>query len=84
MYKYEMDSTRTVGAAERTWDAEQIDGLTDGQTDGVKPIYPPTTSLCGGIMNKQFVKQSQYSKLKVVYKKPENPKPIYSMLLLLL
>ena len=26
------------------------DGRTDGRTDGVKPIYPPTTSLCGGII----------------------------------
>ena len=25
----------------------QKDGRTDGQTDGVKPIYPPTTSLFG-------------------------------------
>ena len=41
MYKYEMDPTRTVGATERTWDV----GRTDGQTDGVKAIYPPTTSL---------------------------------------
>ena len=24
------------------------DGRTDRRTDGVKPIYPPTTSLCGG------------------------------------
>ena len=24
------------------------DGRTDGRTDGVKPIYPPTTSLCRG------------------------------------
>ena len=40
-YNYEMDPTRTVGATERTQDA----GRTDGQTDGVKPIYPPTTLL---------------------------------------
>ena len=38
MYKYEMDPIRTVGATEQTRDA--------GQTDEVKPIYPPTTSLC--------------------------------------
>ena len=37
MYKYEMDPTRTVGATERTRDV--------GRTDGVKPIYPSTTSL---------------------------------------
>ena len=44
MYKYEMDPTRPVGTIERTRDA----GRTDGRMDGVKPIYPPTTSLCGG------------------------------------
>ena len=27
------------------------DGRTNGQTDGVKPIYPPTTSLFGGYNN---------------------------------
>ena len=32
-----MDPTKTVGATEQTWNA--------GRTDGVKPIYPPTT-LC--------------------------------------
>ena len=49
MYKYEMDPTRTVGATERTCDVGRTrDGRTDRQTDGVKPIYPPTTSLCGG------------------------------------
>ena len=37
MYKYEMDPTRTAGATERIRDA--------GRMDGVKPIYPPTTSL---------------------------------------
>ena len=47
MYKYEMDPTRTVGATEQTRDA----GRTDGRMDGVKPIYPPTTSLCGGYNN---------------------------------
>ena len=51
MYKYEMDPTRTVGATERTWDAGWMDGGTDGQKDRVKPIYPPTTSLCRGYNN---------------------------------
>ena len=41
--KYEMDPTRTVGATEGMWD-----GRTDRRTDGVKPIYPPTTLLFGG------------------------------------
>ena len=27
------------------------DGWTDRRTDGVKPIYPPTTTLCGGIIS---------------------------------
>ena len=48
MYKYKMDPTRTVGTTERTRDAEQMDGQTDGRTDQVKPIYPPTTLLWGG------------------------------------
>ena len=44
MYKYEMDSTKTVGTTERTRDAGRTEGWTDGwmdgQTDKVKPIYP--------------------------------------------
>ena len=51
MYGYEMDPTKTVGATEQTWDAgrtdRQMDRQTEGRTDGVKPIYPPTT--VGGI-----------------------------------
>ena len=47
MYKYEMDPTRTVHATEGTRDA----GRTDGRTNWVKPIYPPTTSLCGVYKN---------------------------------
>ena len=38
-----MDPTRTVvGATERTQDA----GRTEGQTDRVKPIYPPRQLCC--------------------------------------
>ena len=49
MYKYEKDPTRTVGTTEQTCMWCGIDaGQTDGRTDGVKPIYPPTTLLCGG------------------------------------
>ena len=55
MYEYEMGQTRTLGATERTRDAGRTGGQTDSRTDGVKPIYPPistlsphTTSLCGG------------------------------------
>ena len=40
MYKYEMDPTRTVGTTEQTWC-----GTNMGRTDGVKPIYSPTTLL---------------------------------------
>ena len=54
MYKYEMDSTRTVGATERTRGAGRRGRRTGGRTDGVKPINPPTTSLCRGY-NKLFV-----------------------------
>ena len=28
----------------------RTDRQTDGRTDGLKPIYPPRTSLCGGII----------------------------------
>ena len=51
MYKYEMGPTRTVGATEQTQDAGQRNGQTNIWTDRVKPIYPPTTLLCGGIIN---------------------------------
>ena len=54
MCKYEMDPTRTVGAIERTRDAGRTEGQTDGRTDGVKPIYSPTTSLCGGYNKSNF------------------------------
>ena len=51
MYKYEMDSTRTVDATEQTRNAGRTDGRLDRWTDRVKPIYPLTTSLCGGYKN---------------------------------
>ena len=43
MYKYEKDPTRTVVATERTRDVGRTDRQTDRRTDGLKPIYPPTT-----------------------------------------
>ena len=46
MYDYEMEPTRTVGATQRTRDAGRMDGQIDRRTDGVKLIYPLTTSLC--------------------------------------
>ena len=49
MYKYEMDSTRTVGATERTRDAGRTDGPTDGRTNWNHT--PPTTWLCRGYDN---------------------------------
>ena len=69
LYKYEMVPTRTVGATERTQDAGWSDGRTKGRTDGVKPIYPSTTSLWGGIMiqirknvfRRQFYKCTQWT-----------------------
>ena len=42
MYEYKRNPTRTVGTTERP-----RDGWTDTRMDGVKPIYPPTTLLCG-------------------------------------
>ena len=47
MYKHEMDPTRTVGRY-RADTGCGTDGQTDRWTEGVKPIYPPTTLLCGG------------------------------------
>ena len=45
MYKYEMDPTRTVSATERARDT----GRTDGQMDGVKPVYAQQLHCAGGI-----------------------------------
>ena len=47
MHKYEMevDPIRTVGATERTQDAERTEGETDGGTEW-NQYTPPTTSLC--------------------------------------
>ena len=42
MYKYEMDPTRTVGATERTRDADQTDRQTDGRSEtNIPPQYTP-------------------------------------------
>ena len=30
-----------------------MDGRTDGQTDNVKTVYPPTNTVCGGFKNFQ-------------------------------
>ena len=57
MYKYEMDPIRTVEGTEWTRDAgrTRMDaGRMEGRTDGVYPIYPPTTSLCGGGIMKRM------------------------------
>ena len=45
MYEYWMDPTRTLDATEWTQNAGRTDGWTDRPTDGLKPTYPPTTSL---------------------------------------
>ena len=44
MYKYEMDSTRTVGATERTRDAGWMDGRMDGRMEGNQ--YTPQQLHC--------------------------------------
>ena len=41
MYKYEMDPTRTVGATERTRDAERTDGRTDDRRTEWNQYTPP-------------------------------------------
>ena len=51
--KYGKNPSWTVDATERTRDAGRTDGRTEGRTDGVKPIYPPTTLLCGGYNDDQ-------------------------------
>ena len=53
MYKYEINPTRTVGTTKHTWDVGwidryQTDGRRDRRMDRVKPINPPTISLCRG------------------------------------
>ena len=45
MCKYEMDPASIVEDAERTRFCPQTDGL----ADKVKPVYPPSTSLSGGV-----------------------------------
>ena len=50
-------SNRTVGATEGMWD-----GRTDRRTDGVKPIYPPTTLLFGGIIMLQHELSCKFGK----------------------
>ena len=69
MYKYEMDPTRTAGTTERTRDA----GRTDRQTDGEKPIYPTTTSLCGGIIKMPFYwyRNAHYKDKTLIYVRPQ-------------
>ena len=50
MYKYEIDSTRTVGSTEQTWDAGWTDEQTERQTDGRSEtnIIPPNNFVVGG------------------------------------
>ena len=45
--------SRTVGVTERTRNAGWTDRRTDGRTDGMKPIYPPSTLLCWGYNDKK-------------------------------
>ena len=53
MYKYEIDPTRTVGTTEQPWEC-RMDGRTDRWTNGVKPIYPATTSLYNCIIMRSW------------------------------
>ena len=46
--KNEMDPASILEDTERTRFCSQMDRQTDGQTDKVKPVYPPSTSLSGG------------------------------------
>ena len=54
--KYEMDLASIVEDTEQTWFCPQKDRWTDVRTDGhrdkVKPVYPPSTSLSRGIINR--------------------------------
>ena len=50
MYKHKMDPTWIEGTTEQTRYAGRRDGWTNRRTDGVKPIYPQKTLLCGGII----------------------------------
>ena len=53
MCKYEMDPTSIVEATERTRFCPQMDGRTDGQTDGRRETSIPTFQLrwSGGMIN---------------------------------
>ena len=48
MYKYEMDPTRTVGAAERTRHAGRTDGQMDGRTEW-NQYTPPNNFVVRGV-----------------------------------
>ena len=53
MYIYVMDPSRIVGATERNEMQDgRTDGGTNGQTEGMKPIYPlPITSLYNFVLH---------------------------------
>ena len=58
MCKYEMDPAGTLGDTERTRFRPRTDRRTDGQTDKVKPVYPPFNFVeAGGIINKRSNKK---------------------------
>ena len=68
-HKYEIDPTSIVEDTERTRFCPQMDGQMDGQTDKVKPVYPPFNFVeAGGIImkynhNKTKVQQNHYEML---------------------
>ena len=64
MCKYEMDLTSIVEDTEQTRFCPQTDRWTDGQTDKVKPVYPPFNFVeAGGMINPLHVgtKFSQFN-----------------------
>ena len=51
MCKYEMDPASIVKDTEQIWFCPQTDRRMDGQTDKVKPVYPPFNCIeAGGII----------------------------------
>ena len=52
MCKRDMDPASIVEDTEQTPFCPQTDKWTDGQTDKVKPVYPTSTSLSRGIVNR--------------------------------
>ena len=50
MCTYDMDPASIVEETERTQFCPQMDGQTNGGTDDVKPVYPPSNFVEAGIL----------------------------------